>query len=113
MIRSFANAFRGIWLLIKSERNFQIHCLALIAVISAGFYFEISPLEWLSVLGISALVLTLEAINTSIEKLCDEVTKERKESIRTIKDIAAGAVLIAAIISMVIAFLIFWPHINR
>lgn len=111
MIRSFAHAFRGIWLLIRTERNFQIHCAALVLVVAAGIYFDIHRIEWIAVLGISALVLALEGVNTSLEKLCDEVTEERKESIKNIKDIAAGAVLIAAIIAVGIAIFVFWPYI--
>ena len=107
MLKSFADAFRGIFLLIKSERNFQIHVVALICVITAGFYFEINRFEWIVVILTSALVIVLEGVNSALEKLCDEVTEERKESIRTIKDIAAGAVLIGAIAAVVVAFLIF------
>lgn len=110
MIRSFVNAFRGIFLLIKSERNFQIHVCALILVVSAGFYFDINRFEWLVIILISALVLGLEGINSALEKLCDEVTEERKESIRNIKDIAAGAVLMAAIAAVIIGITIFFPY---
>lgn len=112
MIRAFRDAFRGIWLLLKSERNFQIHCTVLVLVTIAGLYFEINRYEWLAVLGISALVLSLEAVNTALEKLCDEVTEERKASIRNIKDIAAGAVLIAAIVAVGIGILVFYPYVK-
>ena len=107
MLKSFADAFRGIFLLIKSERNFQIHIVALICVCAAGFYFEINRFEWIVIVLTSALVLGLEGVNSALEKLCDEVTEERKESIRTIKDIASGAVLIGAIAAIVVAGLIF------
>ena len=107
MLKSFADAFRGIYLLIKSERNFQIHVVALICVTAAGLYFEINRFEWIVIVLTSALVMGLEGLNSALEKLCDEVTLERKESIRTIKDIAAGAVLIGAIAAVVVAVLIF------
>ncbi|NRA11585.1 MAG: diacylglycerol kinase family protein [Crocinitomicaceae bacterium] len=111
MLKSFADAFRGIFLLVKSERNFQIHVAALICVSIAGIYFDINRFEWLFIILISALVMGLEGANTALEKLCDEVTEERKESIRNIKDIAAGSVLIASISALVIAGLIFWKHL--
>jgi diacylglycerol kinase (ATP) len=111
LINSFKYALRGIWLLLSTERNFKIHFLALILVVSAGLYFSINTYEWLSVLLISAIVMGLEGINSALEKLCDEVTENRKESIRNIKDIAAGAVLIAALIAIVIAALIFKKHL--
>jgi diacylglycerol kinase len=111
MLKSFADAFRGIFLLIKSERNFQIHIVALICVCAAGFYFEINRFEWIVIVLTSALVLGLESVNSALEKLCDEVTEERKESIRTIKDTAAGAVLIGAIAAVVVAALIFSRYV--
>jgi len=111
MLKSFSNAFRGIFLLIRSERNFQIHIGAFILVTTAGIYFDIHPGEWGLILIMSALVMSLEAINTSIEKLCDHITLEKKESIRNIKDIAAGAVLISSIAAVVMAVIIFYHHI--
>jgi diacylglycerol kinase len=110
LIKSFLNAFRGIGVLLIRERNFQIHVVALLIVISAGLYFSIEQFEWLTIIIISTLVLALEGMNTSLEKLADEVSLERKESIRNIKDIAAGAVLISALAALVIAGLIFWKY---
>ncbi len=106
----FVHAFRGIFLLIKTERNFQVHCLALVVVIAAGIYFSIDLGDYVSIFLISALVFATEALNTAIEKLCDEVSEERKESIRNIKDIAAGAVLISAIFAVVVAVFVFLPY---
>ncbi len=111
MIKRFRDAFNGIGILIRSERNFQIHLVAFVLAISAGFYFDIRLKEFGAILFVSAMVFSLEAINTAIEKLCDEVTEERKESIRIIKDIAAGAVLIAAIFALAIGILIFFPYV--
>lgn len=110
-LKSFRDAFNGIGILIRSERNFQIHLLAFILALGAGFYFDISRGEFIIILLVSALVFALEGVNTAIEKLCDEVTEERKESIRKIKDIAAGAVLIAAIFALVVGVLIFSPYL--
>ncbi len=97
--------------MLLHERNFKVHVLALIVVISAGFYFHITSNEWLIVLLISALVLALETINSAIEKLCDLYTKETHPQLKLIKDIAAGAVLIAAIFAVVIALIIFKKYI--
>ena len=113
MIDSFKNAFRGLFLLIKTERNFQIHLIALALVSVLGLYFNISRGEWAIVLIMSAIVLSLEGLNSAIEKICDEVTLERKESIRNIKDIAAGAVLISALIAILIGLLIFFPYFRE
>jgi len=110
MISSFRNAFRGLFLLIRSERNFQIHLAAFMLVVFLGLYFDIHRGEWLALLLISALIFALEGLNTALERLCNEVTEERKESIRNIKDIAAGAVLVAALIAIVIGVLVFWKY---
>ena len=112
MIKSFRDAFNGIGILIRSERNFQIHLIAFIVAIAAGFYFDISSKEFIIILLVSVLVFGLEGINTAIEKLCNEVTEDRKESIRQIKDVAAGAVLIAAIFALIVGVLIFFPYIT-
>ncbi len=63
------------------------------------------------ILLVSALVFALEGMNTAIEMLCDEVTEERKESIRKVKDVAAGAVLIGAIFAAVVGVIIFYPYL--
>ncbi|MCJ8289832.1 MAG: diacylglycerol kinase family protein [Crocinitomicaceae bacterium] len=111
-LKTFRDAFNGIGILIRSERNFQIHLAAFVLAIGAGFYFNIQLKEFGTLLLVSALVFSLEAINTAIEKLCDEVSEERKESIRVIKDVSAGAVLIAAIFSIIIGIIIFLPYLT-
>lgn len=111
-LKTFRDAFNGIGILIRSERNFQIHLAAFVLAIGAGFYFDIRLKEFGTILLVSALVFSLEGINTAIEKLCDEVTEERKESIRVIKDISAAAVLIAAIFSIIIGIIIFLPYLT-
>jgi diacylglycerol kinase len=82
-----------------------------ILVLSLGFYFQISKIEWIILLICSMAVLSLEGVNTSIERLCDEVEPRFNLKIKIIKDAAAGAVLISSIISAVIGILIFFPYI--
>jgi diacylglycerol kinase len=109
-LQGFIHAFRGIGITLATERNFQVHFIALLTVIVAGFYFDVTSSEWMILILTSTLVMTLEAINTAIEKLCNEVTLERKESIRNIKDVAAGAVLLSSIVAITIAIIVFWKH---
>jgi diacylglycerol kinase len=106
-IRSFGFAFLGIFKLLRTERNFKIQFAAFIVALVVGFYFSITDFEWLLILLISALVLSLEALNSAIEKLCDLYSIENDKRIKLIKDVAAGAVLIAAIFAIVIAVVIF------
>lgn len=109
--RSFKNAFRGIVVAIQQETHCKIHLLATIAVIVLGILLHIALNEWIVIFICIAMVWCLELINTAIENIVDMVSPERQERARNIKDIAAGAVLFAAICSVIIACLIFIPKI--
>jgi len=109
-LRSFVFAWIGILNVLK-ERNFRIHLLILSAVISMGFYFQITATEWIVILVISAVVLALEMVNSSIERLCDLYTTDRHKEIAKIKDIAAGAVLVAAFFAAVTGSIIFYKYL--
>ena len=108
---SFLNAFAGIRVLLRDEHNVRIHCVAALLVVAAGFLLGISAGEWIAVVFAIGLVFTAEAINTSIERLADEVQPEWDEHIRDVKDLAAGAVLFAAIAALVVGLIIFVPKI--
>lgn len=110
--KSFLYAFEGIIDLIRFEKHFLIHILAFLFVISLGLFFQISSLEWISLLLVSALVLVAEAINTALEHLCDHVTPEKHFQIKKIKDISAGAVLMAALFSVAVGCFIFIPYLT-
>lgn len=111
-LKGFLFALAGLRFLLKNERNFKVHIIAFILVLSVGYLFQITSTEWLVILLNSALVFSLEAINTAIEKLCDLYSKEENASIKTIKDIAAGAVLISALSAVVIGIIIFFPYVK-
>lgn len=110
-IKSFKYAFEGIFSLLRSEHNAWIHLAATIVVVSAGFTLEINRYEWMIIVACIASVFALEAVNTAIERLADVLQPEKDDRIKQIKDLAAGAVLIAAIASIIIAGLIFIPKI--
>ncbi len=109
--RSFRNAFRGIVVAIQQETHCKIHLLATIAVIVLGILLHIALNEWIVIFICIAMVWCLELINTAIENIVDMVSPERQERARNIKDIAAGAVLIASIISILVGAIIFIPKI--
>lgn len=111
LIKGFGYAFQGLYYLVKTERNFQIHTVALILVIILGIILSISSVEWMFLLLTSAMVLCLEAVNSSIEELSNEVDENSNIRIGRVKDIAASAVLIASIFSIVIAGFIFLPYL--
>lgn len=106
----FNHAFRGLFQMFRSERNFKIHILAFIVVVLLGFYLDISSSDWIFILLISGLVISLEVINSAIERICDLYSTEKNEQIKNIKDISAGAVLIAALFAVVIGVMVFLPY---
>jgi diacylglycerol kinase len=79
--------------------------------VGAGFYLSIQPIEWCIILMCISLVISLELINTAVENLVDLVTLERKPLAGKIKDIAAGAVLIASAISLIIGIIVFRKYL--
>ena len=91
--KSFVYAFRGIGCLIRTQHNARIHLLATIVVVGLGFYFDVSKTDWIFLTIAIAGVWITEALNTSIEMLCDHVTQEIHPLIGKSKDVAAGAVL--------------------
>jgi diacylglycerol kinase len=110
-IRSFGHAFTGMGYAIRTQRNMQIHLLAVVAVVAAAFYFSISLSEWMAVLICIGLVLAAESFNTAIELLADKIWPGYDKQAGRVKDIAAAAVLFCAIISLFVASLIFVPKI--
>ncbi len=112
-ICGFGYAFRGIWIVIRSQRNAQVHCLAVAVVVIAGWLLHISTNEWLAVTLISVIVLALEAVNTAIESVVDLISPGYHPLAGRAKDVAAGAVLIAAIGALIIAAIIVWPRLAQ
>lgn len=109
--QSFLNAFRGIFMMIKSERNFQLEVAAFLINLFLIFYLHLSTLDSLLILIVSSGVLAAEIFNTAIEKICDIVQPEFDPRIGFIKDIAAGAVLLMALISVVTGALVYWQYV--
>lgn len=107
--RSFKYAGRGIARLISREHNAWIHCFVAVCVVVAGLWLGLSTLEWAAVVLCIGAVLAAEGINSAIEALCDRVSPDYDEAIKHAKDLAAGAVLILATMSVVVGLLIFIP----
>lgn len=109
----FIAAYHGILSVFKTEQNFRIHLFVFTVVISFGFVFGISNLEWMALLSCSFLVLICEIFNTAIEKLCDHVSPQFNIHVGRVKDISAAAVFISAIMSVIIGFIVFIPYIMQ
>jgi diacylglycerol kinase len=110
-IRSFRYAGRGVVALFRAENNAKVHLLAGLVVVVAGFWLRVSPLEWAMLVTQIGLVWAAEAVNTALEKLADVVSPDHHPQIGAAKDIAAGAVLILAIMSVIVAVLILGPKL--
>ena len=109
--KSFRYAFEGIFTCIRHERNMKIHCVMAVLVVIGGFVLHISQIEWFICLILFGLVMSLEMVNTAIEATVDLVTQERKPLAKKAKDVAAGAVLISAIMAAIIGCIIFIPKL--
>jgi diacylglycerol kinase (ATP) len=110
-IKSIGYAFKGSVLLLKTESNIKIQFVIGIIVIILGFYFQISSTEWILQILTIALVMSVEGLNTAIEKIADFIHPEYHKKIGFIKDVAAGAVFITAICSIIIGLIIYIPKI--
>ena len=111
LIKSFVFAWEGLKICLLKGANFRIHILCSVIVVIASLYFNISPFEWLTVLICIGFVLCMEMINTAIEELCNVVHKEIHPGIKITKDIAAGAVLLSAVVAAICAAVIFIPKV--
>lgn len=109
--KSFANAFRGIGILIKTTHNFWIHIVSAILVLILGFILKISPIEFVFIIFVIGLVFVTETINTAIEIDIDLTSPNYHPYARDTKDVSAGAVLISAIIAVIVFLIIFLPKI--
>lgn len=110
-IKSFGYAGRGIWSTLRSEPNMKIHLGVAIIVICCGFSLSINTTEWILCLICFGLVLGSEMLNTAIENVVDLASPSQNQLAGRAKDVAAGAVLICSIISVIIGLLIFVPKV--
>ena len=110
-IKSFRYAFEGLSTLLREEPNARIHLVAAIAVTMAGFGLRISHTEWLVLMLTFGMVISLEILNSVVERIADFVSPERHPAIKKIKDLAAAGVLITAMTAVIVGVIIFWPKI--
>lgn len=111
VVKSMHTAFMGIVQVIKTEPNARIHLLVAVIVLLLGVWFNVSNAELAALFFSIIIVFVAEIVNTAIEKTLDLVKPEDNEQVRIVKDIAAGAVLIAAIGAAGIGIAVFYPYI--
>lgn len=110
-LRSYGPAAKGIMYVVRNENNFRYHLFGLLVASGAGWALNISPYEWLFVIGITGLILSAEAFNTALEHLADHVTQDHHDTIGRVKDVSAGAVLLASVAATAGACVIYIPKI--
>ena len=112
-LKSIVYAFKGAYKLLLTEHSVMIQFSLGIIVTLAGFYFDISKSEWLLQTLCIGLVLSIEGLNTAVEKVADFVHPDYHEKIGFIKDIAAGAVFFAALTAIVVGMIIYVPYLVK
>ncbi|MFN4764352.1 diacylglycerol kinase family protein [Gillisia sp. Q332] len=110
-IRGGKYAFKGAWILIKSEHSIQVQVGIAVLITALGFYLDISKSDWMFQFFAIGLVLSTEGLNSAVEGIADFVHPDFHTKIGYIKDVAAGAVLFAAITAIIIAGFIYLPYL--
>jgi diacylglycerol kinase (ATP) len=110
-MRSFVYAGRGLSTMLASQHNAWIHAVASLGVIAGGLLAGVGRLEWCALVLAIVSVWTAEALNTAFEFLCDVASPEFHPLVAKAKDVAAGAVLIAALGATLIGLLLLGPHL--
>lgn len=106
-------AIQGIKVAIRYNRNIRIHIIIAVIVVISTFLLGLNQFEKAIICMIILLVISAEMINTAIEEIVDLVTKDYREEAKFAKDVSAGMVLIVAVGSIAVGFLVFTPHILR
>ena len=111
--KSFKFASAGVWWALKYNQNLRFHFAAAILVIIVSIIFRINTFE-MGILGVMILIVVCtEMINTVVEEMVDLITKEHRQEAKIAKDVAAGMVLLSAVGSIIVGFLVFVPHIYK
>src|SRR3989338_11152867 len=112
-LKSLGFASEGLLEMVSNHNNFRLQIVVGLFAMAAGLFFQLDISEWTALILVSGLVLVTEMANSSIEAMVDLITKERKQEAKKAKDIAAGMVLLASGLSIVIGIFIFGPHLMK
>ncbi len=112
MIRSILNAFRGLWWGFYTKKNLTILLLAGIFVFPLLFWLKIPVKDFALVMFFCINIIIIEIINTGLERLSDVVDPKYNRQIGIVKDIAAGAVLLASISAIILGFMVVWDPLT-
>lgn len=110
-LKSIGFAFKGLVLLLMTEASIKVQFFLALLMTAAGFYFDISSVEWCLQLLAIGLVMGIEGVNTAIEALSDYMQPDFDPRIGKIKDISAGAVMVVSVMAVIIGMIIYLPKI--
>lgn len=113
LFKSFKYAFRGLFKVFYEEQNLKIQSLVGLIIILLGLYFKISQLEWIILILVIGLVILMEIVNSSIERITDVLKPRINGYVKEIKDIMAAAVMLASIIAVIVGLIIFAPYVLK
>lgn len=110
-LAGFGYAFSGIWYVLRTQRNMRIHALMAVLAVALSLFLHISTMEFALVFLAIAGVFISELFNTALECCVDLATPEYHPLAKIAKDVAAGAVLISAILAIAIGLCVFGPRL--
>lgn len=112
LMQAMRHSLHGIWVVISQERNMRYHIVASVLVVIAGLVFRLLPWEWLWLFLAIFTVFSAEFMNTVAETFCDLLVGHQFNlNVKKIKDVSAGAVLIAALFAVIVGLIIFGPRL--
>jgi len=111
LFKSFKYAFRGLFKTFHEEQNLKVQSLAALVIILLGLCFKISRLEWAILILVIGVVILMEIVNSSVERITDVLKPRINGYVKEIKDIMAAAVMLASIIAIIIGIIIFGPYL--
>lgn len=109
--RSLKHAIRGMVVVFGSEQSFRLQVFAAILVLALAVWFRIEPFEWIILLLLIGIILSLELINSIFERIVDSFKPRIHPIVRDIKDIMAAAVLVMSLLAIFVGAVIFYPHV--
>jgi len=110
-LRSFVFAFAGVRYTVRTQRNMRVHLAIAIVAVALGLWLQISPIEYALVFIVITSVIVAEMFNTVTEAIVDLATQQYHDLAKIAKDVAAGAVLLNAMLSVLVGCFIYIPHL--
>jgi len=108
---SFKTAIAGIQWAVRTQPNFRVHLVLSLLALLGGWFFRVTSVEMLILVFTIVLGLSAEMVNTAIESMTDLITKEWRTEAKIAKDVSAGMMLVTASGALIVALVIFLPHI--